>query len=475
MTDHFDLVILGSGSTAFAAAIHAASLGKTAAMTESRTLGGTCVNRGCLPSKNLIEAAAIFHESRNPRYPGLAPAGMRFDFSDLVRQKDALIATYREKKYKSILTDQISVFDGHAQFVSDHAVSINGRVLEAERFLVATGTRPTLPSLDGLDQVPYLTSDLLTSGEDQELQELPRSLLIVGGGYIALELGQMFRRFGVAVILLEQSERLLPRDEPEVGPAIAALLLEEGIEVLTQAHARAARRSGDGVAVSAEVAGRQRELRAERLLVATGRRPNTDGIGLERAGVATDAEGWIAVDPRLRTSAPRIYAAGDVIGRHTSSQLATPVGAHDGRIAAENALAGAGRTVDHAVIPRTIFTDPQIATVGLTEAEAVQAGHRCRCRTVSMEHVPRAGAVRDPRGLIKMVLDASSSKVLGVTMVGRDAGEVIHEAAMGLRLGATVNDFVDLIHVYPTMAEALKIVALAFSTDVATLSCCAEG
>ncbi|MFN8544522.1 MAG: mercury(II) reductase [Candidatus Binatia bacterium] len=473
--ERFDFVILGSGSTAFSAAIRAASLGKTVAMTESRTLGGTCVNRGCLPSKNLIEAAAIYHESRNPRYSGLSPAEMRLDFGALVRQKDALIDAYREKKYQSILDDRIKVLDGRAHLVGDHAVSVNGRVLEAKRFLVATGTRPTVPAIAGLDQVPYLTSDLLTWGEDQELKELPRSLVIVGGGYIALELGQMFRRFGVEVTLLEQSERLLPREEPEVGPAIADVLADEGIEVLVRAHAGAVRRSSDGVEVAASVAGRQRELRAERLLVATGRRPNTDGIGLETAGVEMDAEGWIVVDPTLRTSAPHIYAAGDVIGRHTGSHLATPVGAHDGRIAAENALAGADRTVDHRVIPRTIFTEPQIARVGLTEAEAVREGHRCHCRTVSMEHVPRAGAVRDPRGLVKMVVDATSSKVLGVTMVGRNAGEVIHEAAMGLRLGASVADFAELIHVYPTMAEALKIVALAFSTDVAKLSCCAEG
>jgi mercuric reductase len=181
------------------------------------------------------------------------------------------------------------------------------------------------------------------------------------------------------------------------------------------------------------------------------------------------------VDATLKTTAPHVYAAGDVIGRHAASRLATPVGAHDGAVAAENALTGAGRTVDHGVIPRTIFTDPQIATAGLTEAEALARGHRCRSRTVAMAHVPRAGAVRDTRGFVKMVSDARGGKVLGVTLMGRDAGEVIHEAAMGLRFGATVTDFADLIHVYPTMAEALKIVALAFSTDVARLSCCAEG
>jgi mercuric reductase len=471
----FDLVILGSGSTAFAAAIRAANLGKTAAMIESRMLGGTCVNRGCLPSKNLIEAARIFWESRNPRYGGLRPAGMRLDFEELIRQKDALVDEYRGKKYRSILDDRITVFDGHGRFVGDHAVSVDGRVLEASRFLVATGTRPALPPIAGLDDVPYLTSDLLAQGEDQELTELPGSLVIVGGGYIALELGQMFRRFGTAVTILERGNRLLPHEEPEVGPCIGEVLQAEGVEILTDVDVRSVARDRAGVRVGTELAGRSRELCAERLLVATGRRPNTDGIGLTAAGVRTDEAGWIVVDETLRTSAAHIFAAGDVIGAHTGSELATPVGAHDGAIAAENALTGSGRRVVRDVIPRTIFTDPQIATVGLTEAEATARGHRCLCRTVSMAQVPRAGAVRDPRGLVKMIADADSQTVLGVTMVGRDAGEVIHEAAMGLRFGATVRDFADLIHVYPTMAEALKIVALAFTTDVARLSCCAEG
>ncbi|HWP64335.1 MAG TPA: mercury(II) reductase [Candidatus Limnocylindria bacterium] len=471
----FDLVILGSGSTAFAAAIRAANLGKTAAMIESRTLGGTCVNRGCLPSKNLIEAARIVWESRNPRYPGLRPAALGLDFAELVRQKDALVADYRGKKYEAVLGGRITVFDGHARFVSEHAVSVDGRLLQAPRFLVATGTRPAVPPVAGLDDVPFLTSDLLTRGEDHELTALPRSLLVLGGGYIALELGQMFHRFGVEVTLLERSAHLLPREEPEVGPSIAALLREEGVEIVTGATVQRIAPDSGGVCVHAEVAGEHRALCAERLLVATGRRPNTDGIGLEEAGVRTDEAGWIVVDETLRTSAAHVYAAGDVIGAHTGSQLATPVGARDGALAAENALTGSGHRVAHDVIPRTVFTDPQIATVGLTDAQATARGHRCRCRTVAMTHVPRAGAVRDPRGFVKMVADVDSQQVLGVTMVGHDAGEVIHEAAMGLRLGATVRDFAELIHVYPTMAEALKIVALAFTTDVTRLSCCAEG
>src|SRR5881296_2986349 len=262
--ERFDLVILGSGSTAFAAALRAAELGKLVVMTEVRTLGGTCVNRGCLPSKNLIEAARIVWESRRPRYPGLAAADMRLDFAELVRQKDAIIEDYRSRKYRSIIqdADKIKVFEGHARFVGPHAVSVDGRVLEAERFLVATGTRPVVPQIAGLEHVAYLTSDLLTSGEEQELRVLPRSLVIVGGGYIALELGQMFRRFGTVVTILEQSQRLLPREEPEVGPTIAQVLADEGVEVLLRARIDGVRRAGEGVAVVADVGHRRRELAA---------------------------------------------------------------------------------------------------------------------------------------------------------------------------------------------------------------------
>jgi mercuric reductase len=220
--------------------------------------------------------------------------------------------------------------------------------------------------------------------------------------------------------------------------------------------------------------GAEQRYRAARLLVATGRTPNTDAIGLEKVGVTRDEHGFIPVNAFLQTNVPYVWAAGDVIDRHTGSQPATPVGAHDGGIAALNALAGAQRRVDHTVVPRTIFTDPQVAVVGLTEAEARARGYQCWCTTLPVALVPRAGAVRDPRGVVKMVADAATNRVLGVSLVMRDAGEVIHEAAMGLRLGATLEDFIDLLHVYPTMAEALKLAAISRYKDPAKLSCCAE-
>jgi mercuric reductase len=477
----YDLVILGSGSTAFAAAITANELGKTAVMTEARSVGGTCVNRGCLPSKNLIEAAKLLHDAREPRYPGLRGRDLGLDFRQLIAQKDAVIADYREKKYLSIFGAgrDVPIVHGHARLLDGHTVAVEGPEgttrLEGDQVLVALGSSPVIPDIGGLRDVPYLTSDLLTSEADLALTALPESLVVLGGGYIAVELGQMFSRFGTKVTILERGERLLSAYEPEISLALGDILRAEGLDVYTEARVVRVRLDHAGVVVTAEIAGREHTVAAAWVLVTTGRQPTTAGVGLEDVGVRLDARGAVVVDKFLRTSVPHIWAAGDVIGTEQDSQMATPVGARDGGIAAHNALSGeAPRRVDHRVIPRTVFTDPQVGVVGLTEAEAVAAGHTCWCNTIPMEVVPRAGAIRDTRGLIKMVADADTHEVLGVSMLGVNAGEVIHEAAMGLRFHATIDDFIDLLHVYPTMAEALKIVAISRYKDPGRLSCCAE-
>lgn len=473
---NFDLVILGSGSTAFAAALRAQELGKTAVMTEERTVGGTCVNRGCLPSKNLIEAAKIIHDARHPRYPGLTPAEIGLDFRKLVEQKDDVIHGYRKKKYESLTGGQFTIEKGHVGFVDDHTVQVDGKRLTGDRILIATGSRPVVPEIDGLRNVNFLTSDLLTNNEPMEMREMPRSLIILGGGYIALELGQMFHRFGVDVTILERSGQLLAHGyEPQIGKAIREIFENEGIKVITNASVTSVRQDGKAVVVVAAIYDRRIELRAEKFLVSTGRKPNSDKIDIEKSGVEVGKNGAVRVDEFLRTNIPHIFAGGDVIGHETGSQMATPVGSQDGGIAAHNGFAdGESRRVNHRVIPRTIFTDPQIATVGMTEEEVIAAGHNCWCSTVPMELVPRAGAIRDTAGLIKMVADDNTEEVLGVSMVGNSAGEVIHEAAMAMRFRAKIQDFIDLLHVYPTMAEALKIVAISRHKDPAKLSCCAE-
>jgi len=472
-----DLLILGSGSTAFAAALRAQESGKTALMFEERTIGGTCVNRGCLPSKNLIEAAKVVHDANRPRYPGLSPAEMRVDFRMLIQQKAEVVESYRQKKYESLTGGRFSVEHGHAEFVDAHTVAVDGRRFRGRAVLIATGSRPVIPDIDGLSRIPFVTSDLLTVGEREELTELPRSLLILGAGYIALELGQMFSRFGVEVTLLERSAELLSHGyEPEVGPAVREVLEAEGVRILRRASVLRARNDGDSVVAEVEHAGGRETLRAARLLVAAGRRPNTDRVGIERSGVQLGSDGEVRVDEFLRTTASHIFAAGDVIGMAQSAEMATPVGSQDGGIAAHNALATDEplRPVSHRVIPRAIFTDPPVAVVGLTENEAIAAGHPCWCRTLPMSLVPRAGAIRDTRGIVKMVANAKTGEVLGVTMIGNSATEVIHEAAMALRFRATLQDFIELLHVYPTMSEALKIAAISRFKDPAKLSCCAE-
>ena len=476
--ERYDLVILGSGSTAFAAALTARAMGRTAVMTESRALGGTCVNRGCLPSKNLIEAAKLVHDARHPRYPGLTPVGegVAIDFAALIAQKDEVIDWYRDKKYDSLLGSDIAVVEGAARFTGPRTVQVNGRTIAGDRFLIATGSRPMIPDIPGLADVPFLTSDLLTHGEEVELRELPDSLIIIGGGFIALELGQMFARFGSRVTIVERSAQLLAHGhEPRLGRAIGGIFADEGIQVVTGTAVTRIRAEGGDVVVTARRSGTDHDYRAQRLLVTTGRRPNSDDIGLEDAGVAVNERGEVEVDAQLRTRVSHIFAAGDVIGGLQDSQMATPVGARQGGIAAHNALDGNDlRSFDGRVIPRAIFTDPQIGIVGVTEAEAIAAGHRCWCTTLPMELVPRAAATHDTRGLIKMVADADTNEVLGVSMIGANAGEVIHEAAMALRFRAKIADFVELLHVYPTMAEALKIVAIARTKDPRKLSCCAE-
>ncbi len=475
MSDQIDFLILGSGSTAFASAIRAADLGARVAMVERRTLGGTCANRGCLPSKNLIEAARIVHEASHPRYAGLSPATVGVDFAALVAQKDDVVREYRAKKYASVadgLSD-LELLEGDAAFVDANTVQIGDRRVTGDRILVATGSRPTIPAIPGLADTPYLTSDLLDADEAGRLTELPASLAVLGGGYIAVELAQKFSRLGSRVTIVARSG-LLSGYEPELGRTLAEVFSAEGIEILAGSRVDHVRGDASGVELAVEQAGAGRVVRAERLLVATGRTPNTDTLGLERAGVAVDGDGFVTVNAQLRTSQSHVWAAGDVIGRQHRSQMATPVGARQGRIVADNAFADAGKAFDGAVIPRAIFTDPPIAVVGETEAEVRARHYPAVAATTPLMYVPRAGAVHRTTGLVKFIASTIDERVLGVHVIGESAPEIIHEAAMAMKFKAGLPDFIDLIHVYPTMSEALKIGAQAFSRDVTKLSCCAE-
>ncbi len=463
-----DFLILGSGSTAFAAAIKASEYGKRVLMVEERTVGGTCVNRGCVPSKNLIEAAHIWHLAAHPRFPGIYTRQERVDFHELMAQKDEIVQELRQKKYLGIVDENVHlrIWKGHAQFVDPHIVEVDGEPVAAEQILIATGSRPVIPPMAGLEEVDALTSDLLGADDPEKLTELPPSLAIIGGGYIALELGQMFARLGSQVTIVEMLERILPNYEPEISFTLEHLLREEGIAIHTGARVERVERSPHGVVLHTS----KGRFEACRLLIAVGRRPNTDQLNLRAAGVETDGQGFVKVDDYLRTNVPHIWAAGDVIG----GQMATPVGAHEGTLVARNAFGGEQQRTDRSVIPRAVFTDPQVAVVGLSDEEATQRGYRCQCRVISLEQVPRAVATRNTHGLVKMVAEQDTERLLGVSMLAPNASEIIHVAALALRAQMTLHDLIDTLFVYPTLAESIKIAALAFRKDIRQLSCCAE-
>ena len=464
--DRYDLVILGSGSAAFAAALRGAELEAEVAMLEHDTIGGTCVNRGCIPSKNLIQAAKLLHHARHSPFPGLELQG-EVDFPKLIAQKDELVERLRQEKYVEIAEDDsnIEIIEGKARFIDPHHVQADGKVLASERFIIATGARPSVPPIEGLDQVDYLTSRTAF-----ELQELPEALVIVGGGYIAVELGQLFQRLGSQVTILERGPRVLRGFEPVISHLLQGILEEEGLRIETGAEVRRVRRDGANVAVAIRRAGGKFEVRGTHLLLATGRQPNTDGLGLEAIGVSLDERGFIRVDDGLRTSVEGIWAAGDVIG----PPLATPVGAREGTIAAENALLGKHRKMDYHAIPRAVFTDPEVGSVGLTEEEAEREGIECECRVLDLKLVPKAAAIREAAGLVKLVAEAATGRALGVHLLVPRGAEIIHEGALAVKLGLRVSDLIELIHVYPTISEALRMVAQSFTKDVSRLSCCAE-
>ena len=460
---HFDLLILGGGSAAYAAARVAADAGRTVGLIEQRSPGGTCPNHGCVPSKMFIEAAETVHLARFPRFDSVpSRPDLPFDFAKLVAQKDEQVLEHR-KHYDDPKQPAVHLFRGHGTFTGDRTIAIDGGpTLTGDRVLIATGARPVVPDIDGLADVPYLTSDLLAAAEPGEMRHVPPSLLTVGGGYIGLESGQTFHRFGSRVTVLVRGEQVLgDAYEPDVRACLTRSLRHEGLTILTRAELTRVRRGGEGVVADVTVDGRPQTVRAAGLMLAVGRRPNTDGIGLERIGVRLTGDGEVAVDAGMRTSVAHVYAAGDPVGRQHGGQEATPVSNEEGHVAAHNALGlGPVRTVDHAVVPRVIFTDPQVATVGLTEAAARSAGHDVWAGQIPMSNVARPNLMRQADGLCKMVADRRTRRVLGVSLVGPQVGEVIHEAAMGLRFKATVDDFAELIHVFPAVAEALKIVAV---------------
>ncbi|RTL68651.1 MAG: mercury(II) reductase [Hyphomicrobiales bacterium] len=461
----YDLAVIGAGSAGFSAAITAAEQGANVALIGHGTIGGTCVNVGCVPSKALIRAMESVHQATaSVRFDGIRANGSVTDWGALVAQKDALVAGLRQAKYADLLPayNSIAYTQGVARIAED-GVSVNGSLVRAPKVIIATGTRPGVPAIPGIDSIDYLTS---TTALD--LKDLPKSLIVVGGGFVGVELAQVFARAGVKVTIVCRS-RLLPAAELEISEALATTFEQEGITVLGGVAYERLGKTNEGIELSIRMGGRSEALMAEKILVATGRSPNVEQLGLAEAGIRQSRGGAIAVDDRMRTSRKGTYAAGDVTGRDQFVYMA----AYGAKLAAKNALNSDGHVYDNSAMPEVVFTDPQVASVGLTEAAAKSAGHAVVTSVLSLDNVPRALAARDTRGLIKLVADGKSRKLLGAHILAPEGADSIQTAAMAIKFCMTVEQLGETIFPYLTTVEGLKLAAQTFNKDVKMLSCCA--
>ncbi len=466
LSGHLHVAIIGSGAAAMAAALKAAEQGAKVTLIERGTIGGTCVNIGCVPSKIMIRAAHVAHLRRESPFDKAIQAAPPIIFREqLQAQQQARVDELRHAKYESILNDNpsITVLRGEARFRDGQHLDIrfadgSERELAFDRCLIATGASAEVPPIPGLKESPYWTSTEALASEI-----IPPRLTIIGSSVVAVELAQAFARLGSKVTIMARST-LFFREDPAVGEAITAAFRDEGITVLEHTQASLVHFS-DGEFVLTTGQG---ELRSDRLLVATGRSPNTRELGLKAAGVNVNRQSAIVIDKAMRSSSPHIYAAGDC----TDQPQFVYVAAAAGTCAAIN-MTGGEAALDLTAMPAVVFTDPQIATVGFSEAEAHHAGIETQSRLLTLDHVPRALANFDTRGFIKLVAEAGSSRLIGVQAVAAEAGELIQTAALAISCQLTVQELANRLFPYLTMVEGLKLAALTFEKDISKLSCCA--
>ncbi len=465
----FDLLIIGGGSAAFAAAIRTSELGGRAVIiNKGLPTGGTCVNVGCVPSKTLIRTAEMIHHANHPRFEGIDSKATITDFKTIIDQKRQMVSDLRQGKYVDVIADDpnIKLVDGFGRFVDEHTVDVDGTPYYGKNILIATGAAPWEPPVEGLEKAGYLTNE-----SAYELDKLPKSLIVLGGGYIALENAQLFSRLGSKVTIVQRSGHILSDQPEEIGTALAGYLEEEGMKVLTDTRIEEVSKNkatGKKI-IRLTVDGEKQKLEADDILVATGRIGNTANLGLDNVGIKTSGRGYIPVDETLRTSLDHIFAAGDVLGDRQFVYTA----AYEGKIAAQNAMRGSRGKADFSVLPWVIFTDPQVAGVGMDEEQAKEAGIDVETAKLSLEHVPRSIAARDTRGFIKLIRNKANDRLMGARILAPEGSELLMELVLAIRHGIPVESLKSEFHPYLTLSEGIKLAAITFGKDVGKLSCCA--
>jgi pyruvate/2-oxoglutarate dehydrogenase complex dihydrolipoamide dehydrogenase (E3) component len=444
-TTPYDLIVVGGGSGGYAAARTARDLGARVAIADVGPLGGLCILRGCMPSKTLIATSDLAHEIREAGLLGVLAGEPKIDFRTVIERKRTIIRGFADYRIEGL--SSFELFPGRARFVSDQELLVGEKLLRARSFIVATGSLVAPPAFPGLAETGYIDSDAAL-----DLDARPTSMIVLGGGYVGVELGQFFSRIGVATTIVIRSPRLLSQVDDDVGTALTQYLRDEGIRIIGEAFVQRVVRAGALKRVVYRKGGRERSVEAEEIFYALGRVPNVQGLDLERAGVRYHSVTGVEVDETLRTSNPRIFAIGDVTGRYPLVHVAI----QQGELAAANAIKGTREPIDYSISKaHTIFSDPQVAVVGESEKELRAQERPYLKATYPFDDHGKAISIGKTKGFVKMLAAPEDGRILGVQILGAYASDLIHEAIVAMHFRSTVFDFVRIPHLHPTMAEIL--------------------
>ena len=464
---HYDLIIIGGGAGAFAAAIKANELGaKTAFINGGLPLGGTCVNVGCVPSKTLLHAAELIHSVKHHNVPGIELVANKVDYAAVVADELALVEKLRVEKYEQVLNglSNVTYIKGKASFVSTNQIKVGEQQLEAAKFIIATGSTAIIPKVEGLVEAGYITHI-----EAMQLKTVPKRLAVIGAGPVGLELSQLYSRFGSQVAILQRASSIMPAAEPILTDKLQQILAGEGISIETSVQVTKVAVENGVKTVFYNSPSGEKTVTVDEILVASGKAPNTAGLNLAAAGVNVDDEQSIITQPTLQTSQSHIRAVGDVT--NLPLRLETTAG-REGTYAVENALNGSNKTIDYNLVPYAVFTDPQLASVGYTEDKQMEELKTCACRTVTFDKLPKALITKRTEGVIKIAIHPQTKVIMGVHILSPNAGDLIAQAMVLIKNKNTIDDLEDMLPVFPTLSEAIKLAAMSFTRDVSKMSCC---
>ena len=442
----YDGIVIGSGQAGNPLSQDLADIGWNVALIERAQIGGTCINTGCTPTKTMVASAQVAHYVRHSGKWGIHTGDMRVDMREVVERKNRNVNDWRTGQENKISerAEHLRLYRGHARFIAPHKLSVNGEELESDRIFINTGTRPVAPDIRGLEQTSYFTNASI-----MDLPEVPKHLLVLGAGYVGLEFGQMFRRLGSEVTLVDVGDHLLPHEDTDISDALRKILESEGIRVVLGSRAKSVSGGAGEVILELEVSGQKNTLRGSHLLVAVGRRPNTDDLGVDKAGIELDSHGYIRVNDQLETNVPGIWALGDVKG----GPAFTHISYNDYQVVYSNLVQHKSSSIKDRIVPYAVFTDPELGRIGMTEKEARASKRRLKIGKIPMEWVARAIEREETTGLMKIIVDAESDRIIGAAILSTDGGELVQMFMPVMAAGLPYTVLKGAVYIHPTLAE----------------------